>query len=258
MDDITIKIIEDLKLNDAILIEGLPGIGLVGKIAADHLLDELKGRKFAELYSVYLPPQVVIRKNGTVKLVNNEFYYVRQQSKDGRDIVILTGEFQGITPESQYRISDAILDIAKKINITTIYTLGGLGTGNITHEPGVFGAATSKEMIKKLKEHDVIIKSDGGIFGASGLILGLGKMQGIECACLMGETHGQIIDAKSAEALLIVLTKILGIKIDMTKLEEKAKMTEKDISAIDEMINVQKKEIEREMQLSKEIPSYIR
>ena len=255
MDDITVKIVERPELNNAVMIEGLPGIGLVGKLAADHLLDELKGKKFAELYSIFLPPQVVIREDGTVKLVNNEFYYVK---RDDRDIIILTGDFQGITPDSQYKISESMLDIAQDFNISTVYTLGGLGTGSIVRNPRVFGAATSKKMIEKLKEHGVIFKGGGGIFGASGLLLGLGHLRGVECACLMGETHGQIIDAKSAESLLDVLTKILGIEIDMTKLEDKAKETEKEMKAIGEMVALQKEAFEREREISKETPSYIR
>lgn len=255
MDEVTVKILDEPELNNAIMVEGLPGIGLVGKLAADHLLDELKGKKFAEIYSIFLPPQIVIQENGTVKLVNNEFYYVKQ---DNLDLILLTGDFQGITPDSQYKISEASLDIAQRFNVNTIYTLGGLGTGNITHEPKVFGAATSKEMVEKLKEYGVIFKGGGGIFGASGLLLGLGQLRGIECACLMGETHGQIIDAKSAEALLGVLTKILGIEIDMAKLEEKAKGTEKEMRAIDEMIGLQKEALERERRTSDEVPSYIR
>ncbi|ODS36360.1 proteasome assembly chaperone family protein [Candidatus Altiarchaeales archaeon WOR_SM1_SCG] len=255
MDEVTVKIIERPELNNPVMVEGLPGIGLVGKLAADHLLDELKGKKFAELYSVFLPPQVVIQEDGTVKLVNNEFYYVR---RNGTDIVILTGDFQGITPDSQYKISESTLDVAQQFNVKTIYTLGGLGTGNIVKKPKVYGAATSKEIIKKLKEYGVIFKGGGGIFGASGLLLGLGQLRGIECACLMGETHGQIIDAKAAEALLEVLTKILGIEIDMKKLEEKAKMTEREMNEISKMITSQREALEREQRISDDIPSYIR
>ena len=40
-----------VKLHNPILIEGLPGIGLVGKIAAAHMIAELKAEKVAELYS---------------------------------------------------------------------------------------------------------------------------------------------------------------------------------------------------------------
>ncbi len=220
MDDIVVKILEKPELKEPILIEGLPGIGLVGKLAGDHMLDELKGKKFVEIYSVFLPPQVNIQYDNTVKLVNMELYYWKNRKKD---LILLLGDFQGITPDSQYKLADVVLDIAEEFNVKRIFTLGGLGTGAITKEPKVYGAATNKKLVNELMKHGVVFRGSGAIFGASGLLLGLGMQRGIEAACLMGETHGQIIDAKSAEAVLRILTKILGIDIDMTKLAEKAK-----------------------------------
>ncbi|MDD3574011.1 MAG: PAC2 family protein [Methanospirillum sp.] len=44
-------------------------------------------------------------------------------------------------------------------------------------------------------------------------------MEGI---CLMGETSGYLVDPKSAATVLSVLTKLLGIEIDDTKLTERA------------------------------------
>ncbi|RLI91732.1 MAG: proteasome assembly chaperone family protein [Candidatus Altiarchaeales archaeon] len=255
MDDVVINILEEPILKNAILIEGLPGIGLVGKLAADHMLDELKAKKFIELYSPYLPPQVIIRKDGTVKLVDMEFHYWRGEKND---LILLTGEFQGITPDSQYQISEKILDMAEKFNVVKIFTLGGLGTGGITKEPKVFGATTNRELVEDLKKLGVIFKGGGAIFGASGLLLGLGMQRGIDGVCLMGETHGQIIDAKSAEAVLKVLTNILGIEIDMTELVEKAKETERQISRMSKVISEQKKAIERQQEFVEETPSYIR
>ena len=67
--------IEEIKLKDAILLEGLPGVGNVGKLAAMHLIEELKAKKCTEIYSSHFPPQVLIDDDGVVKLVNNELYY---------------------------------------------------------------------------------------------------------------------------------------------------------------------------------------
>ena len=41
----------DVKLKDAILLEGLPGVGNVGKLAAMHLIEELKTKRYTEIYS---------------------------------------------------------------------------------------------------------------------------------------------------------------------------------------------------------------
>lgn len=255
MDVAVVNFIERPKLRNTILVEGLPGIGLVGKLAADHMMDELKAKKFIELYSPFLPPQVNILDNGTVDLVKMTFHYWRGKKYD---LILLLGDFQGITPDSQYQLAEKTIEIVKPYNVKRIYTLGGLGTGAITQTPRVFGAATNKKLVKELGKYGIIFKGGGAIFGASGLLLGVGMMSGIDAACLMGETHGQIIDAKSAEAVLETLTKILKIRLDMTKLSEKAKETEKQMLKMSKMITAHKKALERQQEFLEEVPTYIR
>ena len=255
MEYVELKTLEKPELRNTIMIEGLPGIGLVGKLAVDHMLDELKAKKFAELYSPYLPPQVTIQDDGTIKLANNEFYYWRGKEND---LILLMGDFQGITPDSQYQLSEKALEVGEEFNLSKIFTLGGLGTGNIVKNPKVFGAATSSDMVDELKKYNVLFRGGGAIFGAAGLLIGLGMQRNIPGACLMGETHGQIIDAKSAEAVLRVLTKILGVEIDMTELAEKARETEEQMSKMSKMLSEQKKSVERQQEFMNETPSYIR
>lgn len=255
MDDIEIKIIEKPKLKNSILVEGLPGIGLVGKLAVQHMLDELKAKKFLELYSSYLPPQVFVQKEGTIKLVNMELYYWKNKKND---LILLIGDFQGITPRSQYLLSDKIIEICKEFDLKKIFTLGGLGTGNMVKTPRVFGAATNKKLVEDLKKYDVVFRGGGAIFGAAGLLIGLGMQKGYDGICLMGETHGQIIDAKAAEAVLNVLTKILDIKIDMTKLANKAKETEEQIDKLQRMITEEEAVEKIQEKFMRETPTYIR
>ncbi|MCK5261602.1 MAG: PAC2 family protein, partial [Thermoplasmatales archaeon] len=75
----------------------------------------------------------------------------------------------------------------------------------------------------------------GGIIGASGLLLGLGKLRGFEGACFMGETPGYLVDPKSAKAVLKIVTKITNVDIDLSRLEEKAKEIEQIAKQLNEM-----------------------
>ena len=72
------------------------------------------------------------------------------------------------------------------------------------------------------------------IMGASGLLLGLGKVRGIEGICLMGETSGYIVDPRSADSLLTVLSRLIGIDIDHTTLQQRAEDMEQIIANIRE------------------------
>src|SRR5512136_44780 len=108
MEDIILNYKERPKLRNPIFVEGLPGVGNVGKLAAEHLVDQLKAVKFVEMYSKYFPPQVLVNDSGTIRLVSNEMYYVKRDDA-AHDIVILIGDYQGLTPDGQYELSDRTL-----------------------------------------------------------------------------------------------------------------------------------------------------
>ncbi|MBU4534808.1 MAG: proteasome assembly chaperone family protein [Euryarchaeota archaeon] len=228
--------LEEVDLNQPIFIEALPGIGHVGKLAADHIIDELGATKFAEIYSPSFPPQVMVDEEGIIETMKNEFYYLKSAGEEERDYLFLVGNTQGLSPEGQYEICGLILDMAENYGVKEIYTLGGLVTGQAVEKTKVFGAATNKELAEKLKEHNVTMRSaDGGIIGASGLLLGMGTLRGMQGACLMGETPGYFIDAKAAKAMLNVLVKLLKLEVDTEKLDKRAEETRKMISKAQQM-----------------------
>ncbi|MDR0911550.1 MAG: proteasome assembly chaperone family protein [Methanobrevibacter sp.] len=231
MKNTQINVLKEVKLDNPIFIEALPGIGHVGKLAADHMIDELEAIKFAEIYSPLFPPQVFVSEDGLVENMVNEFYYLKANEERNRDYLILVGNTQALSPEGQYELSGLILDFVESYGVKEMYTLGGLATGRPVEEAKVYGSATDLEIIEILKETDITIRSaDGGIVGASGLLLGLGNLRGMKGACLMGETPGYFIDPEAAEAILNKLTELLGFTINTDKLEERAEETKKMIS----------------------------
>jgi uncharacterized protein (TIGR00162 family) len=224
MEDIVVVFKEKPALHEPVFVEGLPGVGNVGKLAAEHLVDQLKAVKFAELFSKYFPPQVLVNDSGTIRLVSNELYYA-QRPGSAHDVVIMTGDYQGLTPDGQYELSDRTLRIIKDLGVKRVFTLGGYGLGKMIEKPRVLGAATDLELVEEMKKYGVTFSKGepgSGIVGASGLLLGLGNLYGMKSVCLMGETSGYFVDPKGAQAVLEVLAKILDVKIDFTELEAKA------------------------------------
>ncbi|HLE97147.1 MAG TPA: proteasome assembly chaperone family protein [Candidatus Thermoplasmatota archaeon] len=230
MEDVRIIYKERPQLNDPILIEGLPGVGNVGKLAADHLIAQLKATKFAEIISKHFPPQVLVLPDGTVRLVNNELYYWKANDPTQRDLLILIGDYQGLTADGQYVLVSRLLDLCEEYGCKMLYTLGGYGTGKMLEKPRVLGAATDKELVKDMKKHNVLFRKNepgGGIVGASGLLLGMGMVRGMRGVCLMGETSGYLVDPKSAQSVLEILSAILNVKVDFSDLEQRAEQMDK-------------------------------
>jgi len=243
MDDIIIDFVEKPDLENAILIEGLPGVGNVGKLAVEHLIDEIDAEKFAEIHSLHFPPQVLVDEHGLSKLVNNRLYYKKDVGLDDVDLVFLTGDYQGMTPQGQYQLTDRILSVSKELGVETVFSLGGYSHGDIVDKPEVLGAATTSEKIEEMKKLGIKFSEEhpsSGIIGASGLLLGLGeKLYGISGVCLMGETSGYFVDPGAARAVLKKLMKYLGEEISYEKLDEKAEEVEELTSKVKDMSGIQ-------------------
>ena len=237
MQDIEVRFSEKPSLKDPIFIEGLPGVGNVGKLAAEHLIDQLKAVKFVDIVSKYFPPQVIVKDDGLVRLVSNEMYYVQRSDKEN-DLVFLVGDYQGVTPEGQYMLSDRVLNIVKELGVTKIFTLGGYGIGKMVDKPRVLGAATDLELVREMKELGVVFSKGepgSGIVGASGLLLGLGLIYGMQSVCLMGETSGYFVDPRAAEVVLEVLVRKLDVQIDYEALRHKAQQIDQITARLKDM-----------------------
>jgi len=241
MKETLVRKIKDVSLKDPILVEGLPGVGHVGKLVADHMVEELKAEKIIEIYSPHFPPQVMVRENGTIKQVRNEIYAYK--GKDGQpDLLLLIGDYQSATNEGHYELTGIFLDIAESFGVTRIYALGGYGTGQFVDKPSVLGATNKPELVEEMKGYGIIFHENepgGGIIGVSGLLLGLGSLRGIDAVCLMGVTSGYLVDPKAAQEVLRVLSKVLKIEVGMQALEERAKEMEKIIGKLQEMEKAQ-------------------
>lgn len=236
----TVKYDSHPKLEHPVFIEGLPGVGNVGKIAADFLCEKLEAKRFATIYSESFPPQVMLDGDCVISLACNELYYARAKDKD---IIFLVGNYQGSTPEGQYLICDDLMrDVLLKMDPSFIYTLGGYGTGQMVDVPRVLGAVSDISIKQELSEHGVVFSPGepaAGIVGASALFVAFGQMYDIPAACLMGETSGYFIDHKSGIALVKVLESILGLDLDKTELETKSQQIDELTAKVKEIETTQ-------------------
>ena len=135
------------KLKNPICLVGLPGIGNIGRIAIGYMVHILKAKKFAELYSPYFFPFVMVHNN-TIHTLRNEFYFFKGKE---HDVILLIGDCQTYDPKGHYEVAGHILEFLKGFGCKTIITVGGFGTGKVSEKLNVYGATTDTEMIKELK-----------------------------------------------------------------------------------------------------------
>ena len=220
------------KLHNPILIEGLPGIGNVGKVAVDFLIDELKAKKLYEIISYTFPHSVFVNEDNLVELPVVEIFY-RQLGKN-RDILLLGGDIQPIDEISSYEFSEKILDLSQKFNVKEIITLGGIGLADIPKKPKVYCTGSSKKIIEKYKNEMVsnnLYGVVGPIVGVSGLLLGLASRRKMDGISFLAETYGHpmYLGIQGAKEILRVLNKKLNLSINVDKLDKEIKDIESEI-----------------------------
>src|SRR6056297_2357343 len=235
MDEFEIEVLAEPDLDEPVLIEGLPGVGHVGKLAAEHLLEELDSELVRQVYSTHFPPQVSVEE-GRTQLACAEFHAVTPE--DGQDMLVLTGDHQAQDNAGHYGLTDTFLDVGDAFGVEAVYALGGVPTGELIEEYDVLGACTTDDFGDRLDDAGVDFREDepaGGIVGVSGLLLGLSDRRDRPAACLMGETSGYLVDPKSAQAVLEILQQVVGFEVDFSSLEDRADEMEDVVRKIQEM-----------------------
>lgn len=219
------------KIKNPILVEGLPGVGNVGKIATDFIIDNLNAKKLFEITSYNFPHCVFVNENNLVELPSIEIFY-----KNYKDytLLLLAGDIQPLDEPSCYEFCDSILDvIEQQAGKKEIITLGGIALDKNPKKPKVYCTANEHKIRKKYANklvQDNIYGVVGPIVGVSGLLVGLAGKRKIPAISLLAETYGHPnhLGIKSAHELLKVLNQKLKLKLDLTELNEEILDTENE------------------------------
>ncbi len=235
-------------LNKPILIEGLPGIGNVGKVAVDFMIEELRAKKIYKISSYAMPNSVFVNENNLVEMPSIEMYYKKFYDNNKNDLLFLAGDVQPIDEVSSYEFSDAIIDLAREYKSSELITLGGIGLPSAPKKPNVYCTANSKDIIKKYKNgtmvNDKLYGIVGPIVGVSGLLLGLAAKKHLKAISFLAETmgHPMYLGVKGAREILSILNKKLGLGINMEELDREIAEIESELSKKTEDLIEGKKE----------------
>lgn len=237
MDPVAVDTYDSVDLDEPILIEGLPGVGLVGKLAVDHLVEEMENTTIRRMYSEHLPPGVGIDEDGIASLPSISVHAIEH---DEQDLLVLTGESQAQTPVGQYRVAGAVIDMAEELGVEDIVTIGGFGTGQQIDEYTVVGALAQQDEDFKHALSDAGVEFEGdrapeNIVGMSGLLLGLGTRAGMRGTGLLGITPGYYVDPGSARAVLDVLQDVFDFTIPLETLDEQAEQVQEFLEQLQEL-----------------------
>ncbi len=218
------------KLKTPSMLAAWPGISNVAMIVATFLAKKLEFKELATVQADHFfePIGVLARDSITEapQFPQSRFFYWKN-SHGGSDLILFLGESQPAI--KGYELANCILDVGLKFRISRIYTCAAALTRiHHTEQPRVWGVGTNQAVTEELARYNLVMKGNIQISGLNGLLMGVAKERDMDGICLLGEVpiyatkmHNPI----AALAIIKVLTRILGIKIDTSELARLASET---------------------------------
>ena len=216
-------------LKSPILVEGLPGIGNVGKIALDYIVENIGAKRIFEISSNTFPHSVFITEDNLVELPTISVFHKRVK---GKDFLFLCGDIQPTDEIASYDFAHFILDHVSGYGTREVVTLGGIALNTVPPKPKVFCTGNDRKYITSFpnvetKLYGVI----GPIVGVSGLLLGLASQKKMSAATLLAETlgHPMYLGMEGARAILRILEKRFSMGVDLKGFDKEIKQMENEM-----------------------------
>ena len=231
----------------ATLIFGFPDVGLVGVIAASHLIDELKLTEIAYLDSTLLPPLIVLHEglpHSSVRIFGN-------------DRVLLAISEAPIPANVIYPRMDTLIDWGKSKNVKMMISLSGIPIQDRqdAKELKTFAAASNPAALKLAKEKGVEVLMEGYMVGPQAIVLQRAATANAVALTLLAQCFFNYPDPEAAAQVLRELAKIIDSKIDVSKLLEKGE--EIRLRARDVMKRTQQEMSKMKKTQELDIPMYV-
>lgn len=224
-------VVKKREVKNPIFIEGLPGIGNVGKIAIDFIIENLKAEKIMVISSSHFPHSVFVNEKNLVDLPKMEIFY---KNVKGKDFIFLSGDVQPVDEESCYAFCEFLLDLLQKWKAELIVTTGGIGLQIIPKSPLVYITGNSQKAIKGFKKcNSSIYGVVGPVIGVTGVLVGLAGKSGMAAVALLAQTFGHpaYIGMKGAKEIIDTLNEKFKFAIKTDKLDKDITEFEKEIKA---------------------------
>ena len=207
-----------------------PGVGNVATIVATYLKSKLEFRELGEIEAPHFfdPIGIVVKDNvvESPQFPQSKFYYWKNKDGDN-SLILFIGDDQPVA--KGYELAQCVLDVGVRFGVKRIFTCAAALTRiHPTELPRVWGVATNQSLTAELKNYELAGRGNFQIAGLNGLLLGAAKERNVNGMCLLGEVPAyatKVPNPMAALAIIGVLTKMLGIKIDTLELAQQAAET---------------------------------
>ncbi len=201
------------------IVQGFPGLGLIGTITTEFLIEHLKMKMIGHIKVDEIMPLIAIHDESVVQPVG-----IYHDEKTNLMLIHVVANLRGV----EWKLSEELTKLAKQLAAKEVISLEGVGSNQPKDESQIFyvsskGASNSlTKVAQPLKE--------GVIVGVSAAMLV--DKDAKNMVCFFAETHSNLPDSKAAAKLIETLDKYLGLKVDPAPLLKQAEAFEEKLKKI--------------------------
>ncbi|MFB6085968.1 MAG: proteasome assembly chaperone family protein [Halodesulfurarchaeum sp.] len=208
----------DVELDRPVMIEGLPGVGLVGKIATDHVIDELDMDAIGYVDCEGLPKIAVYGEHG--REVETP---VRIYADTESDLLALQSDVP-VSRQAAPGFAEILVDWLESVDALPLFLSGlPLEEPEPDVSPTVYGVATG-ESASELDAHDIEAPTERGVIGGpTGALVNRASHCSLDSCGLIVESDPQFPDPAAARQLIAnAIEPIADISVSTDDLVERA------------------------------------
>ncbi|MGZ7132775.1 MAG: proteasome assembly chaperone family protein [Halobacteriota archaeon] len=222
---VNIIVEEEVSSKNPVILEGFPGIGLVGNIVATQIASELKMKQIGTIESRLFPP-ITVLFDGLAHAP------VRIYEDPQNNFIVVLSDIL-IHPMIAYDIGKAVINWAQSLNARLNIPIAGIAT--MREERAVYAAATGAEQLNLVKDKAETLVT-GSISGIAGSIMNESYISKLPALCLLGETQGPTPDPRAAARVIDVINDLMQLNISTQKLVEEADQIETELHKLAEQV----------------------
>ena len=194
-----------------VIIEGFPGIGYVGTIAVEYMINHLNTRSIGRFFDEKIPPIAMLHGDDVRRLL--EIFYAPKEN------IIFVHAIAGVKG-IEWKVADAILELAKTVNAKEIISLEGVVSPLQDGLSRTFVKSNYPKAEKEFRKMGLEKLESGAVTGVTGALML--SAENVNSTFLFAETSSGIPDSKSAAELIKYLDAYLGLKVDPKPLLKQA------------------------------------
>ncbi len=205
------------------LAAGFPGMGLIGGMASEQLINTLGMEQVASLDCDRFPPTAVIF-DGIPRRP------VRFFAADG---MLLAKSDMVIPPVLTAQVAEHVIDFAREHGATEAIVFDGIQEREDAEEENkVWAVVSSHAASEKAADAGLELIKRGAIAGISSSLLLQAQQQDIEAIGMLAEGSSKLPDPRAAAKLLRVFASYRGLDIDTSSLVESADQLEEQYAQL--------------------------